>query len=195
MRMNNQIYKRVVFLGKCYVCRTVFGLYGISQKKKLGRNRIFTLNIENRKLKKTCKIEYNKSIKTEIDKTYKSQEVLSWIMFLTDRKLDRRVSEAKNYRYRNAIPMEQFAMCEDEQGVVNPVVPTSFENWNTIKTGDCWSGRDRYLWLHKEVHIPEEWKGQRESSVFLTLETPEQETTQALRQCAILMRSHTRVWT
>ena len=87
-------------------------------------------------------------------------------MFLTDRKLDRRVSEAKNYRYRNAIPMEQFAMCEDEQGVVNPVVPTSFENWNTIKTGDCWSGRDRYLWLHKEVHIPEEWKGQRVVGVF-----------------------------
>lgn len=87
-------------------------------------------------------------------------------MFLTDRKLDRRVTEAKNYRYRNALPMESFAVCEDEQGVVNPVVPTNFENWKTIQTGDCWSGRDRYLWLHKEVHIPEEWKGQRVVGVF-----------------------------
>ena len=87
-------------------------------------------------------------------------------MFLTDRKLDRRVSEAKNYRYRNIMPMEEFAVYEDEQGVVNPVVPTSFENWNTIRTGECWSGRDRYLWMHKEVHIPEEWKGQRVVGVF-----------------------------
>lgn len=87
-------------------------------------------------------------------------------MFLTDRKLDRRVTEAKNYRYRNAVPMETFAVCEDEQGVANPVVPTTFENWKTIQTGDCWSGRDRYLWLHKEVHIPEEWRGQRVVGVF-----------------------------
>lgn len=87
-------------------------------------------------------------------------------MFLTDRKLDKRISEIKEYRYRNVISMNEFAVSEDEQGVVNPTVPTEFENWKTIRTGDRWSGRDRYLWMHREVYIPEEWKGQRVLGVF-----------------------------
>ena len=49
-------------------------------------------------------------------------------MFLTDRKLDRRISEVKNYRYRNAMNMKEFVVCEDEQGVVNPEVPVNFDN-------------------------------------------------------------------
>ena len=48
-------------------------------------------------------------------------------MFLTDRKLDRRISEIKNYRYRDAQDLKEFAVCEDEQGVVNPTVPVDFE--------------------------------------------------------------------
>lgn len=87
-------------------------------------------------------------------------------MFHTDRKLDRRINEVKNYRYRNIIHMNEFAVCEDEQGVVNPEVPVSFENWDTIKVGDLWSGRDRYLWMHKEVHIPKEWEGHRVAGIF-----------------------------
>lgn len=87
-------------------------------------------------------------------------------MFHTERKLDRRINEVKNYRYRNLTDMKEFLICEDEQGVVNPEVPVNFEGWDTIKVGDCWSGRDRYLWMHKEVHIPEEWKGQRVVGVF-----------------------------
>lgn len=87
-------------------------------------------------------------------------------MFHTDRKLDRRIQEVKEYRYRNIIPMKEFAVCEDEQGVVNPEVPVSFQNWDTMKVGDCWSGRDRYLWLHKEVSIPAEWAGHRVVGIF-----------------------------
>ena len=60
-------------------------------------------------------------------------------MFLTDRKLDRRISEVKNYRYRNAINMKEFVVCEDEQGVdVN----------------------------HKEVFFPEELYGTTFSLTF-----------------------------
>ena len=87
-------------------------------------------------------------------------------MFHTDRKLDRRIQEVKEYRYRDIIPMKEFASCEDEQGVVNPEVPVDFRNWNTIKIGDCWSGRDRYLWMHKEVLIPKEWAGHRVVGIF-----------------------------
>ena len=87
-------------------------------------------------------------------------------MFLTDRKLDRRITEVKKYRYREVTELEEFAVCEDEQGVVNPIVPVNFENWETIKTGDRWSGRDRYLWMHKEICIPSEWKGKRAVGIF-----------------------------
>lgn len=87
-------------------------------------------------------------------------------MFHTDRKLDRRIGEVKEYRYRDIIPMKEFACCEDEQGVVNPEVPVDFRNWNTVKAGDCWSGRDRYLWMHKEVSIPKEWAGRRVVGIF-----------------------------
>ena len=50
--------------------------------------------------------------------------------------------------------------------LLNPVVPVDFSGWDTIHTGDCWSGRDRYLWMHKEITIPEEWKGRRVVGVF-----------------------------
>lgn len=87
-------------------------------------------------------------------------------MFLTDRKLDRRIEEVKSYRYRDIRNLGEFAVCEGDQGVVNPGVPTDFENWETIRLGDCWSGRDRYLWMHKEIHIPEEWEGHRVVGIF-----------------------------
>ncbi len=87
-------------------------------------------------------------------------------MFHTDRKLDRRINEVKEYRYRDILPMKEFAVWEDEQGAVNPEVPVSHENWDSIKVGDFWSGRDRYLWMYKEVFIPEEWKGRRAVGIF-----------------------------
>ncbi len=87
-------------------------------------------------------------------------------MFLTERKLDRRISEIREYCYREVKSLEEFAVCEDRQGVVNPEVPVDFEGWDKIKTGDCWSGRDRYLWMHKEITIPKEWSGRRVVGVF-----------------------------
>lgn len=87
-------------------------------------------------------------------------------MFLTERKLDRRITEIREYSYREVTHLEEFAACEDRQGVVNPEVPTVFEGWDTIHTGDRWSGRDRYLWLHREITIPENWKGKRAVGIF-----------------------------
>ena len=87
-------------------------------------------------------------------------------MFLTERKLDRRITEIREYSYREVTALEGFAAREDEQGVVNPEVPTSFEGWDVIHTGDRWSGRDRYLWLHKEITIPATWKGKRAVGIF-----------------------------
>ncbi len=87
-------------------------------------------------------------------------------MFLTDRKLERRIDEAMQYRYRDIIELSEFAVAEDAEGVVNPRLPESFEGWESMKVGDTWKGRDRYLWMHRVVHIPAEWKGKRVVGIF-----------------------------
>ncbi|HIZ64765.1 MAG TPA: hypothetical protein H9809_02485, partial [Candidatus Blautia pullicola] len=61
-------------------------------------------------------------------------------LFLTDRKLERRVTEAQKYRYRDVLDLEEFLVCQDEQGVVNPQVPTDHEGWETMSLGDRWEG-------------------------------------------------------
>lgn len=87
-------------------------------------------------------------------------------MFLTDRKLERRISELQSYRYRDVISLKEFCVREDTQGVVNPVLPTSFKGWDTIRIGDTWKGRDRYLWLYSEFTVPADWKGRKVVGVF-----------------------------
>ena len=47
-------------------------------------------------------------------------------MFLTDRKLERRIAELKEHRYRDIINLNEFTVQEDTQGVVNPVLPEVF---------------------------------------------------------------------
>lgn len=87
-------------------------------------------------------------------------------MFLTERKLDRRNNEIREYSYREVSTLGEFAACEDKEKSINPQVPTQFEGWDKICVGDRWSGRDRYLWLHKEIQIPESWKGKRAVGIF-----------------------------
>ena len=65
-------------------------------------------------------------------------------MFLTDRKLERRISEIEQYRYRDIIGLKDFAAEEDRQGVVNPSLP-EFRECETLEVGQTWKGRDRFL--------------------------------------------------
>lgn len=87
-------------------------------------------------------------------------------MFLTDRKLERRITELQEYRYRDIIPLNDFVIKEDTQGVVNPALPHTFAGWDTLHTGDTWKGRDRFLWMHKEIPVPAAWKGKRIVGIF-----------------------------
>lgn len=87
-------------------------------------------------------------------------------MFLTDRKLERRISELKEYRYRDVTDLGQFAVREDCQGVVNPSVPDDFEGWDTMATGSIWTGRDKYLWMHRDIVIPASWTGKKAVGIF-----------------------------
>lgn len=93
-------------------------------------------------------------------------------MFLTDRKLERRIEELEQYRYRDKMELQSFAAAKEEQGVVNPILPAMGNSegtdlkWQSLQTGDTWKGRDRFLWLHKEVRIPAEWKGKKAVGIF-----------------------------
>ena len=86
-------------------------------------------------------------------------------MFLTERKLERRIREIDSYRYRDVRGLESFETVPDCQGAVNPKIP-SFDACDTIKTGDTWKGRDQYLWLHKVISLPSEWKGRKIVGIF-----------------------------
>lgn len=87
-------------------------------------------------------------------------------MFLTDQKLESRMNELKEYRYRDIQPLKKFAVKEDTQGIVNPEVPVDFAGWKSMETGETWSGRDLYLWMHKDIEIPAHWKGKRAVGIF-----------------------------
>ena len=76
-------------------------------------------------------------------------------MFLTDRKLERRIAELKEHRYRDIINLNEFTVQEDTQGVVNPVLPEVFTGWDTLRVGDTWKGRDLFLWMHRRYHFPD----------------------------------------
>lgn len=79
-------------------------------------------------------------------------------MLFTEKKLEARLRELSETRYREAIPLMTFSATEDESGANGarpPGTPASFE----IKTGETWRGRDRYVWLARSVEIPGEWAG------------------------------------
>lgn len=80
-------------------------------------------------------------------------------MFWTEEKLEARIKELDQYRYREAIQISSFRFLIDEPGEIGTRPPKAAE-WNTIQTGDYWKGRDVYAWLQTEVHVPEEWNNQ-----------------------------------
>lgn len=82
-------------------------------------------------------------------------------VFRTLEKLQKRIDELEKYRYRDEIILEKFQVQEEQSGLVNPEVPTEFSGWETMRIGDHWSGRDRYLWLHTDITIPAEWIGKK----------------------------------
>ena len=87
-------------------------------------------------------------------------------MFLTEEKLSQRIEEIRQYRYREVQKIPGFQVKEDVTGLVNPEVPQEFEGWDVLQTGDRWSARDRYLWMHTRIYIPKQWNGKRTVGLF-----------------------------
>lgn len=82
-------------------------------------------------------------------------------MFFAEEKLEKRIEELEGYRYREVRHIGKLLVKEEEGGVEipNPKVPDTFEDFHVESEGYFWSGWDKYLWLHAEAKIPEEWQG------------------------------------
>ncbi|MCM3654971.1 alpha-mannosidase [Metabacillus litoralis] len=85
-------------------------------------------------------------------------------MFLVERKLEARIQELAQYRYRDGIEIGQFCTIEDE-GEVGTYPPKEMGE-STLQIRDQWTGRDRYLWLHADVQIPAEWTDRKVVGLF-----------------------------
>lgn len=85
-------------------------------------------------------------------------------MLLAEKKLRKRIEEILDYRYRDIHPLEEFLMKEDNSGISNPTLPQWVETDGTIRTGDRWKGRDKYLWMEKTVKLPDEWRTSEEDA-------------------------------
>ncbi|QDP41997.1 alpha-mannosidase [Radiobacillus deserti] len=86
-------------------------------------------------------------------------------MFWTEKKLEARVKELATYRYEQIQNLEVLDFQEDVDGRVGAKPPQG-GNWNTIRVGDFWTGRDTYIWLRKQVIIPANWKGKKVVGLF-----------------------------
>lgn len=69
-------------------------------------------------------------------------------------KLRNRINALKELRYRNSVELTDWFIKEDSsKGDKYP--PKYFSDWESFHVGDCWTGRDFYLWIQREVQIPD----------------------------------------
>ncbi|MCY0878460.1 MAG: alpha-mannosidase [Firmicutes bacterium] len=71
-------------------------------------------------------------------------------MFLTDKKLERRIRELRGYRYRDSRPLAPLHWRVGEERNLRPVT-----------VGERWAGRDLYAVLTASVAVPAAWAGRR----------------------------------
>ena len=86
-------------------------------------------------------------------------------MFWTEEKLQARIAELDQFRYRHLIPIHEFTSVPDEKGEIGTYPPEQREG-KTLKIGDYWRGRDQYLWLFANIKIPSEWIGKEIVGIF-----------------------------
>jgi len=71
---------------------------------------------------------------------------------LTTKKLAKRVSELKHYRFKKIQDLDLWKAVEDESK--EEKYPPNQWDFN-LAIGDYWHGRDRYIWAHYELEVPD----------------------------------------
>lgn len=87
-------------------------------------------------------------------------------MFWIVEKLQARLAELSEYRYKHAIALNGWAMEVDEERANGVRRAPSISGERTMSKGDRWKGRDLYVWLQRQVQVPAEWQGERIVGVF-----------------------------
>ncbi len=77
-------------------------------------------------------------------------------LFLTKQKLEKRVRELEGRRYIDQTDLFPFVSCEDAGGpdTVRRCFPGKISG-PLMNRMDIWAGLDRYLWMQKEIKLPE----------------------------------------
>lgn len=79
-------------------------------------------------------------------------------MFWTVEKLERRVAELREYRYRDKVELDGWAYREDREREIGAYPPADWQEPDrSLSRGDRWEGRDLYVWLRRKVVIPADW--------------------------------------
>ncbi|SFM19411.1 alpha-mannosidase [Paenibacillus sp. 1_12] len=85
-------------------------------------------------------------------------------MFYVWEKLNARVLELDEFRYREKLAIPAFQSLEDPEGEIGarPALPlTQSPDMKEMSLGEHWRGRDRYLWLAADVVVPKDWQGKK----------------------------------
>ena len=76
-----------------------------------------------------------------------------------------RMKELEDLRYRNKIQIDKMKMQEEKGERVNPHVP-KYETEKYLHKNEFWSGRDKYVWLHQDIEIPEAYDAKQTLGYF-----------------------------
>lgn len=71
-----------------------------------------------------------------------------------EEKLRNRIDSLKELRYQSKVEITDWFIKEDVTKE-EKYPPGDFNDWQTFKLGDQWSGRDFYLWIQQVVKIPD----------------------------------------
>lgn len=74
-------------------------------------------------------------------------------MFFSREKLQARIKELESYRYMERVPIGEWKKKED-LSKVEKYPPALDETWKSVKMGEYWEGRDQYIWLRTDLHVP-----------------------------------------
>ncbi|MFD0673842.1 alpha-mannosidase [Cohnella sp. GCM10027633] len=86
-------------------------------------------------------------------------------MFWEIEKLAARIKELGPLRYREERSLLPLRAMEDAAGENGARPPEGWASWPAVGEGFRWKARDRYLWLCREIAVPEEWPEGREALV------------------------------
>ena len=85
--------------------------------------------------------------------------------FFLEERLRRLIDELGALRYRDRRPVGPFA-CYEDDGAIGRTAPEPAAHCGSMRVGDRWAGRDRYLWLTLAIDLPDSWLAHQVVGLF-----------------------------